>query len=63
LDDVEQRLFDDMETASFITLARIYDLLAVIARAVSPEEAKAILDAHEQGILIGSPPALDMREE
>lgn len=62
MDDVEQRLFDDMETASFITLARIYDLLAVIARAVSPEEAKAVLNAHEQGILIGSPPALDMQE-
>jgi len=52
-----------METASFITLARIYDLLAVIARAVSPEEAKAVLDAHEQGILIGSPPAIDMAGE
>jgi len=63
LDDVEQRLFDDMETASFITLARIYDLLAVISRAVSPEEAKAVLDAHEQGILIGSPPAIDMAGE
>lgn len=60
--EVEEVGIDNIEIASFITLARIYDLLAVIARGVNPEEAKAVLDAHEQGILIGSPPALDMQE-
>jgi hypothetical protein len=53
----------DFDSYSFVTLARIYDLLAVIARAVSPQEAETVLDAHERGLLVGAPPALDMREE
>ena len=50
----------DFEGASFVTLARIYDLLCVIARAIDKDSAEEVLDAHERGLLLGAPPALDM---
>jgi hypothetical protein len=53
----------DFEAYSFVTLARIYDLLCVIARAVDINGAEQVLDAHERGLLLGAPPALDMSEQ
>lgn len=53
----------DYEAASFVTLARIYDLLAVIARGVNKEAADEVLDAHEHGVIIGSVPYIEMRTD
>lgn len=62
--DIKKDLaFEDQnfDPPMYITLARMYDLLAIIALKVSPESAEAILDLHEDGHLTGSPPkfALD----
>ena len=42
-----------------ITLARIYDMLTVIANSMDPATTQAIVKAHELGQLFGPPPALD----
>lgn len=43
-----------------ITLMRIYDLLGIIATHLDEETATAILEAHEQGQLVGPLPYLNM---
>lgn len=47
----------------YITLARIYDLLAVIALKFDAKGAEKILNLHEQGHLMGDPPSLSLEEE
>ena len=42
----------------YITLARLYDLLAVIALKVDPESAEGVISAHEAGRLVGESPYL-----
>lgn len=46
----------------FITLARIYDLLALIAVKIDPVEADRILNAHEAGHIIADPPYLNFED-
>lgn len=60
--EVEAEFLRDPAT-SFIVLARMYDLLAVIARAVSLEDAEKVLEAHERGEIIGPVPMLGQEEE
>lgn len=48
--------------ALFVTLSRIYDLLAVLAINANPPAAAAVLDMHEKGKLKGSPPYLVLDE-
>ena len=47
----------------YITLARIYDLLAIIAMKVDPLIAENALNAHESGSLIGEPPYLSFEDD
>jgi hypothetical protein len=50
--------------ATFVTLGRIYDLMAVVAIQVDPVKAVEILALHENGLLYGAPPAFaDFKEE
>ena len=42
----------------YVQLARVYDLLAVIAMKVDPHNAERVLDKHEVGKFYGAPPAL-----
>ena len=41
--------------AAIIGNLRVYDLLAVIAHSTDPQNAKAVLEAHKQGKLVGPP--------
>lgn len=57
--------FEDQnfDAPTYVTLARIYDLLAVIAISLNPQGAGAILDLHEDGHLKGSPPYLKLDDD
>lgn len=44
-------------TVELIILARLYDLLGIIARGINPTEAEQVMRAHEEGILFMPPPS------
>jgi hypothetical protein len=48
----------DFLPAIYVTLARIYDLLAIVALTKDGENALRVLAMHEQGKLKGAPPFL-----
>lgn len=54
---------DEFLPPLYVQLARIYDLMAVIAIAQNSELAEEVLDLHEKGKFFGAPPALAMDEE
>lgn len=47
---------EQRETAILITLARIYDLMCVIANEIAPNASAEVFDLHEEGKLYGAPP-------
>ena len=47
----------------YVQLARIYDLMAVVALAQNEELAEEVLDLHEKGKFFGAPPALAADED
>lgn len=53
----------DLLPAIWITLARIYDLVAVLAIDANPELAEHILTLHEEGKLKGEMPRLVLEVE
>jgi hypothetical protein len=53
----------DMGPPIFITLARIYDLIAVLAINADPAAAGQVLALHEMGLLKGALPSLAMPGE
>jgi hypothetical protein len=55
---VQEWSTQDFGPPIFITLARIYDLLAVLALEASPKAAGQVLALHEQGLLKGAMPSL-----
>lgn len=61
-EEVQEWSSQDMGPPIFITLARIYDLLAVIAINTDPEAAGQVLALHEMGLLKGAMPSLAMPE-
>jgi hypothetical protein len=56
--EVEEWSTQDFGPPIFITLARIYDLLAVLALEANPKGAGQVLALHEQGLLKGALPSL-----
>ena len=57
--DPEEKFEDqNFSPATYVTLARIYDLLAVIALVANPVAAQKVLNLHEAGKLYGSDPYL-----
>lgn len=64
-DETDRDVFDDdvAETVQTILLMRIYDMLTVIARKVSPNEANVIYAGHQMGKIFGPAPSFDMGEE
>ncbi|QBP30821.1 hypothetical protein KNU49_gp023 [Streptomyces phage EGole] len=54
---------DASEIVQTIMLFRIYDVMMCIARAVNPDEAKAVFDAHSAGKTFSPPPSFVMDEE
>jgi hypothetical protein len=57
-ESVEEWSTQDFGPPIFITLARIYDLLSLIAISVNPTGAGQILAMHEQGLIKGALPSL-----
>ena len=47
----------DQFYTNHIMQRRIYDLLAIIALGLNKEQAEMVIQAHEQGIIIGSDPS------
>lgn len=54
---------DTSQVVQTIMLMRIYDMLTVIARALSPAEADVIYKGHSIGKVFGPAPAFDMGDE
>lgn len=54
---------DNHGVVELVTLFRIYDLLAVIARGINREEAKKVIDAHGEGIILMPDVAVYSEEE
>ncbi|WDS51822.1 hypothetical protein SEA_PEPPERWOOD_25 [Streptomyces phage Pepperwood] len=54
---------DASEIVQTIMLLRIYDVMMCIARAVNPDEAKAVFDAHSAGKTFSPPPSFVMGDE
>ena len=48
---------ENLAVVNYITMTRIYDALIVLLRNINPEEAKALVEAHEKGILLAPPPS------
>lgn len=53
----------DLGMAIFVTLGRIYDLMALVAIQADPEGAGEVLALHEEGMLKGAPPSMQYGEE
>lgn len=53
----EHNIEDEFELVNFITLRRIYDVLAGIYASIDGEAADRLMTLHEQGIFITPPPA------
>lgn len=54
---------DASEIVQTIMLFRIYDVMMCIARAVNPDEAKAVFDAHSAGKTFSPPPSFVMGDD
>lgn len=61
----ESDVFDEdtSQVVQTIMLMRIYDMLTVIARALSPAEADVIYKGHSIGKVFGPAPSFDMAED
>lgn len=59
-DETPEPRFEDQnfDPPIYITLARIYDMLTIIALAANPAGTKKIIDLHEKGHLKGPEPTL-----
>ena len=53
----------DWGIVNFITLARIYDMLTIIALSMDKAGTEKLLAAHEQGIIVNAMPSLNVQEE
>ncbi|UVK61121.1 hypothetical protein SEA_ANGELA_23 [Streptomyces phage Angela] len=64
-DREEADVFDNdvADTVQTIMLMRIYDMLTVIARKISPREADVIFAGHKLGRIFGPAPSFDMSDE
>lgn len=58
MDKVQHSADEFPEVVNYIVLSRIYDALIVLLRNINPEEAEALVEAHEKGLLLAPPPAI-----
>jgi hypothetical protein len=55
---------DNLPMVNYIMLARIYDLLTLIASKIAtPDEVAKMVGYHEQGYILGPNPAYTVEEE
>jgi len=60
---VEEWSSNDIGMSIFVTLGRIYDLMAIVAIGIDPEAAGEGLALHENGLRKGAPPSLSLPTE
>jgi hypothetical protein len=54
---------DNLPMVNYIMLARIYDLLTLIASKIAePEEVSKMVSYHEQGFILGPDPSYTVEE-
>lgn len=63
-EEPSQTIDDNIGIVTYITLARIYDVLCLIADGVGKgEEVLKMIEAHRNGELLGPEPALNSESE
>jgi hypothetical protein len=53
---------DNLPMVNYIMLARIYDLLSLIAAKLNPEDTAKMVAYHEQGFILGPDPSYTIEE-